>query len=150
MIDDSNFTTSNSLIMLVDHQTGTIGWVKSLPQETVITSCRVLTRMALAYEMPLVLTTTVEEQVGPTMPDIKDLAPDAWAHRYARGGQLGLLGRRSAARRRGGARAQEDHPRGPDHRHLPLLGGDQRAEARLPRPGGGGTLAARPAPWATR
>jgi nicotinamidase-related amidase len=88
MIDDSNFTTANSVIMLVDHQTGTIGWVKSLPQETVITSCRVLTRMALAYGMPLVLTTTVEAQVGPTMPDIKDLAPDAWAKRYARGGQL--------------------------------------------------------------
>jgi nicotinamidase-related amidase len=88
MIDDSNFTISNSFIMLVDHQTGTIGWVKSLPQETVITSCRVLTRMALAYDMPLVLTTTVEAQVGPTMPDIKDLAPDAWAARYARGGQL--------------------------------------------------------------
>jgi nicotinamidase-related amidase len=88
MIDDSNFTTANSVIMLVDHQTGTIGWVKSLPQETVIASCRVLTRMALAYGMPLVLTTTVEAQVGPTMPDIKDLAPDAWAKRYARGGQL--------------------------------------------------------------
>ncbi len=88
MIDERNFTTANSVIMLVDHQTGTIGWVKSLPQETVITSCRVLTRMALAYGMPLVLTTTVEAQVGPTMPDIKDLAPDAWARRYARGGQL--------------------------------------------------------------
>jgi len=88
MIDDSNFTTANSVIMLVDHQTGTIGWMKSLPQETVIASCRVLTRMALAYGMPLVLTTTVEAQVGPTMPDIKDLAPDAWAKRYARGGQL--------------------------------------------------------------
>ena len=88
MIDDSNFTTRNSLIMLVDHQTGTVGWVKSLPQETVITGCRVLARMALAYDMPLILTTTVEEQVGPTIPDIVELAPDAYTKRYARGGQL--------------------------------------------------------------
>ena len=88
MIDDSNFTVSNSVIMLVDHQTGTVGWVKSLPQQTVITSCRVLARMALAYDMPLVLTTTVEQQVGPTIPDIAELAPDAYARRYARGGQL--------------------------------------------------------------
>jgi nicotinamidase-related amidase len=88
MIDDSNFTVRNSVIMLVDHQTGTVGWVKSLPRETVITGCRVLTRMALAYDMPLVLTTTMEAQVGPTIPDISELAPDAHARRYARGGQL--------------------------------------------------------------
>ncbi len=88
MIDDSNFTVGNSFIMLVDHQTGTVGWVKSLPQQTVITGCRVLARMALAYDMPLILTTTVEEQVGPTIPDISELAPDAYARRYARGGQL--------------------------------------------------------------
>jgi nicotinamidase-related amidase len=88
MIDDSNFTVSDSFIMLVDHQTGTVGWVKSLPQETVITGCRVLARMALAYDMPLILTTTVEQQVGPTIPDIAELAPDAYAKRYARGGQL--------------------------------------------------------------
>ena len=88
MIDDSNFTVGNSVIMLVDHQTGTVGWVKSLPQETVITGCRVLTRMAVTFGMPLILTTTMEEQVGPTIPDIAELAPDAHARRYARGGQL--------------------------------------------------------------
>jgi nicotinamidase-related amidase len=88
MIDESNFTVGNSVIMMVDHQTGTIGWVKSLPQRTVITSCRVLARMALAYDMPLILTTTVEQQVGPTIPDISELAPEAYAKRYARGGQL--------------------------------------------------------------
>jgi nicotinamidase-related amidase len=84
----SRFTTTDSLIMLVDHQTGTLGWVKSLPQATVVTACRVLTRLAVAYDMPLVLTTTMEAQVGPTIPDIADLAPDAFARRYARGGEL--------------------------------------------------------------
>ena len=88
MIDDSNFTVANSVIMLVDHQTGTVGWVKSLPQQTVVTGCRVLARMALAYDMPLIITTTVEQQVGPTIPDIVEIAPDAYAKRYARGGQL--------------------------------------------------------------
>ena len=61
--------------MLVDHQTGTLGWVKSLPQATVVTACRVLTRLALAYDMPLVLTTTMEAQVGPTIPDVADARP---------------------------------------------------------------------------
>ena len=81
-------TTQNSIIMLVDHQTGTLGWVKTLPRDTIVTSCRVLAKMAVAYDMPLVLTTTVEQQVGVTIPEIADIAPEAFANRYARGGQL--------------------------------------------------------------
>jgi nicotinamidase-related amidase len=38
--------------------------------------------------MPLVLTTTMEDYVGPTIPDITDLAPDAFQRRYKRGGEL--------------------------------------------------------------
>ena len=82
------YTTENSIIMLVDHQTGTVGWVKSIPTATVITSCRVLAKMAIAYDMPLVLTTTVEQQVGSTIKDLQDIAPKAYQQRYARGGQL--------------------------------------------------------------
>lgn len=82
------YTTKNSIIMLVDHQTGTVGWVKSIPKETVVTSCRVLGKMAVAYDMPIILTTTVEQQVGLTIKDLQDIAPKAFADRYARGGQL--------------------------------------------------------------
>ena len=82
------YTTQTAIIMLVDHQTGTVGWVKSIPKETVVTSCRVLGKMAVAYDMPLILTTTVEQQVGPTIQDLQDIAPEAFAKRYARGGQL--------------------------------------------------------------
>ncbi len=82
------FTPDDSIIMLVDHQTGTIDWVKSLPKQTVITNCRVLTKMATEYSIPLVLTTTMEDYVGPTIPDVQELAPDAFAKRYKRGGQL--------------------------------------------------------------
>ena len=84
----NRFTTSDSLIMLVDHQTMTIDWVKSLPKETTIASCRVLARMALDYGMPLVLTTTMEQYVGLTIPQISELAPEAFAKRYKRGGEL--------------------------------------------------------------
>lgn len=82
------FIPSESLVMLVDHQTMTIDWVKSQPKATTIASSRVLARMAVAYDMPLVLTTTMEEYVGPTIPDISELAPDAFEQRYKRGGEL--------------------------------------------------------------
>lgn len=88
MTDFQRFTTDDAIIMLVDHQTMTIDWVKSLPKETTIASCRVLARMALAFDMPLVLTTTMEESVGPTIPEISSLAPDAFDRRYKRGGEL--------------------------------------------------------------
>ncbi len=82
------FTTSDSVVMLVDHQTMTIDWVRSLPRATTIASCRVLARMALEYAMPLVLTTTMEDYVGPTLPDISELAPEAFQRRHKRGGEL--------------------------------------------------------------
>ncbi len=81
-------TTSDSIVMLVDHQTMTIDWVYSQPKATTIAACRVLARMAISYGMPLVLTTTMEESVGPTIPEIADLAPEAFAGRYKRGGEL--------------------------------------------------------------
>ena len=82
------FTTADSMIILVDHQTATLDWVKSLPKETVIASCRVMAKMAQTYAMPLVLTTTMEEYVGPTVDDIRTAAQEAFDQRFKRGGQL--------------------------------------------------------------
>lgn len=82
------FTTADSVVLLVDHQTMTMDWVKSLPRETVKASCRVLARMAVEFEMPLILTTTMEEYVGTTVPEIQEVAADAFAKRYKRGGIL--------------------------------------------------------------
>ena len=82
------FNVDDSIVMLVDHQTMTIDWVKSQPKATTIASCRVLTRMAGTYGLPLVLTTTMEDYVGPTIADISELAPDSFARRYKRGGEL--------------------------------------------------------------
>jgi len=82
------FNLATSTILLVDHQIGTVNWVKSQPKEQVIGATRALARMAIAYQMPLVLTTTMEEQVGSTIEDLQQLAPEAYANRYKRGGQL--------------------------------------------------------------
>jgi nicotinamidase-related amidase len=81
-------TPVTSAVMLVDHQTMTIDWVKSIPKATTIASCRVLARLATEYAMPLVLTTTMEEYVGPTIPEIREVAGDAYDRRYRRGGEL--------------------------------------------------------------
>ena len=82
------FAVTDSTILLVDHQKTTIDWVKSLPRETVIASCRVLARMGVTFSMPLFLTTTMEDYVGPTIPEIQEVAPDAFQSRFKRGGIL--------------------------------------------------------------
>jgi nicotinamidase-related amidase len=79
---------TDSIILLVDHQTTTIDWVKSLPRDTVIASCRVLARMGTEFSIPLFLTTTMEDYVGPTVSEIQEVAPDAFNARFKRGGIL--------------------------------------------------------------
>jgi len=82
------FTVTDSILLLVDHQKTTIDWVKSLPRETVIASCRVLARMGVTFSMPLFLTTTMEDYVGPTITEIQEVAPEAFKARFKRGGIL--------------------------------------------------------------
>ena len=94
---NNRFRTDDSVVMLVDHQTATIGWVSSLPKKTVIASCRVLARMAVEYQMPLILTTTMEENVGPTIAEIQEVAAEAFAARFRRGGELSCWDDRALA-----------------------------------------------------
>ncbi len=83
------FTPQNSAILLVDHQNLTVDWVKSLPRQTLIGNIRVLARLGSEMHIPLVITSTMETtQVGPTIKDIQELAPDAYQKRVKRGGTL--------------------------------------------------------------
>ncbi|MBY0611560.1 MAG: isochorismatase family protein [Beijerinckiaceae bacterium] len=108
----SEFTPSNAAILLVDHQIMTLSWVKSLPKDTVIASCRTLARMALAYDMPLILTTTMEDYVGTTVDEIRDAAPSAFEARFKRGGALNCWD----------DQALRDHVKGTGRTHVILAG----------------------------
>jgi nicotinamidase-related amidase len=85
----SGFTPGDSAILLVDHQNLTVDWVKSIPRETLIANVRMLARLGSEMHIPLVITSTMETtQVGPTIKDIQELAPEAYANRVKRGGTL--------------------------------------------------------------
>ena len=84
-----SFTPQSSAILLVDHQNLTVDWVKSLPRQTLLGNVRVLARLGSEMHIPLVITSTMETtQVGPTIKDIQDLAPEAYQRRVKRGGTL--------------------------------------------------------------
>ena len=82
------FTPENSAILLVDHQKTTVEWIHSIPKETFMQNIRMLTRLGVEENIPVVVTSTMEEQVGSTLKDIQDLAPQAWAKRIKRGGTI--------------------------------------------------------------
>lgn len=79
------FTPQNSAILLVDHQRATIQWVKSQPAETTVANVRMLARLGSETGIPLLVTSTMESQMGPNLDDIQTLAPEAFASRIKRG-----------------------------------------------------------------
>ena len=80
---------TDSIILLVDHQTTTLDWVKSLPKDSVICelSCpgsdgNGVLDSALPPRPPW------KEYVGATIPEIQEVAADAFKARFKRGGIL--------------------------------------------------------------
>ena len=82
------FTPANCAILLVDHQDTTVAWIQSQPRDNVIANVRMLARLGAEMDIPLLVTSTMEDQIGTNIADIQELAPDAYARRFKRGGTL--------------------------------------------------------------
>jgi len=81
------FTSSNSALLLIDHQVGTMKLIKNIPLEVVQRNAVALAKTAKVLGLPVVLTTSLEEEFqGPLMPELKEILPDAYAARVKRGG----------------------------------------------------------------
>lgn len=86
------YTAENAAMLLIDHQTGTMSWTRSHDVEEVKKNATQLAKIALAVGMPLVLTSSMEENVqGPLIPVLKDVAPDAFAKRVKRAGIVNAM-----------------------------------------------------------
>lgn len=72
------FTPQDTAVLLIDHQEGTMSWIRSAPLEQVKANALALARAATALGMPLLLTSSLEEQAqGPLMPELRGIAPQA-------------------------------------------------------------------------
>jgi nicotinamidase-related amidase len=81
------FTVENAAMLLIDHQVGTIKLATSTPYDEIVRNTRALARTAVEAGMPLLLTSSQEEHFqGPLLPDLKEIAPDAYAARIKRPG----------------------------------------------------------------
>lgn len=83
----NKFTTENAALLLIDYQEGTIKLAQNVPREQIIRNMRALARVAAETGMPLVLTSSMETEFqGPTLDDLKEIAPEAYEKRVKRTG----------------------------------------------------------------
>jgi nicotinamidase-related amidase len=81
------FTPENAALLLIDHQVGTMGWVGSIAFEEMKANALALAKAAKALDIPLVLTSSMEEYAqGPLLAELAEIAPAEFAARIQRQG----------------------------------------------------------------
>jgi len=80
-------TADNAMLLLVDHQDGTMSWTNTLPLRDLKRNTLLLAKAAKAIGMPMIMTTSMEtEAQGPLMHELRDIAPDIYDNRIKREG----------------------------------------------------------------
>jgi len=81
------FTPENSVLLLIDHQVGTMQLIKNIPLDVVKRNTIALAKTAKILNLPVVLTSSQEGNVqGPLMPELQEILPEAFAARIKRAG----------------------------------------------------------------
>ena len=83
------FCADNAALLLIDHQVGTMGWVKSIPFEEMKRNALMLAKAASILKLPVVLTSSMEEYAqGPLLSELEQILPAEFASRVKR---LGIV-----------------------------------------------------------
>ncbi|MFT6689458.1 MAG: nicotinamidase-related amidase [Saprospiraceae bacterium] len=91
--DHTTFKVENTVLVLVDHQLGTIGWAGELAnkdeQDQLKMWVRTMARFAKSAGIPVILTSSLEsESQGPLLPEFKEILPAEYAARIQRTGVI--------------------------------------------------------------
>jgi nicotinamidase-related amidase len=83
------FNADNAALLLIDHQVGTMGWVKSIPFDEMKRNALMLAQTARILKLPVVLTSSMEEYAqGPLLAELESILPAEFAGRVKR---LGIV-----------------------------------------------------------
>lgn len=86
------FTADNAAMLLIDHQVGTMGWVKSISFEEMKRNALMLAQSARILKMPVVLTSSMEEYAqGPLLNELETILPAEFAARIKRFGIVNAM-----------------------------------------------------------
>jgi nicotinamidase-related amidase len=91
--DHTTFKVENTVLVLIDHQVGTIGWAGELAnkeeQDQLKMWVRVMARFAKSAGIPVILTSSLESEAqGPLLPEFKEILPAEYAARIQRTGVI--------------------------------------------------------------
>lgn len=83
----SPFRASDSALLLIDHQVGTMQLIKNFPVEVAKRNTLALAKAARILGLPVVLTSSQEERIqGPLLPELREILPEAFDARVKRAG----------------------------------------------------------------
>jgi nicotinamidase-related amidase len=81
------FAPSDSALLLIDHQVGTMKLIKNIPLEVVKRNTLALAKTAKILGIPVVLTSSQEQNVqGALLPELQGILPEAFTARIKRAG----------------------------------------------------------------
>jgi nicotinamidase-related amidase len=82
-----HFKPESSVLLLIDHQVGTMQLIKNITADLSLRNTVNLGKAALAFGMPIVMTSSQEDHFqGPLHPALQQALPDAYAARIKRVG----------------------------------------------------------------
>ena len=86
------FSADNAAMLLIDHQVGTMGWVKSIAFEEMKRNALMLAKAARILKLPVVLTSSMEEHAqGPLLSELESILPAEFAARVKRVGIVNAM-----------------------------------------------------------
>ena len=86
------FNPENAALLLIDHQIGTMAWTHSHDINLVKGNAIKLAKIAKALNLPVVLTSSMEENVqGLLIPELAELLPEAYEARVKRPGIVNAM-----------------------------------------------------------
>jgi nicotinamidase-related amidase len=87
-----NFNGSNAAMLLIDHQVGTMGWVKSISFEEMKRNALMLAQAARILKIPTILTSSMEEYAqGPLLNELESILPAEFENRIKRFGIVNAM-----------------------------------------------------------
>ncbi len=91
-MSDGRFTAANAALLLIDHQVGTMGWVKSTSFEEMKRNALILAQAARILKLPVVLTSSMEERAqGPLLRELESILPAEYSARIKRFGVVNAM-----------------------------------------------------------
>ena len=86
------FNADDTALLLIDHQVGTMGWVKSIPFEAMKRNAIMLAHTARILKMPVVLTSSMEAYAqGPLLSELQAILPTQFEQRVKRFGIVNAM-----------------------------------------------------------